>query len=94
MRQLPVYHGSVIVSRVLVIMMALSNTMFDSCIKNTMVRRLLVHSYLTHSFILEEKKKKEPPLIECAGFDEARKKYCEQRSLNSLFSKCQPGKDF
>ena len=65
--------------------------------ENTVLNRLHIgHSYLTHSFILRTE---EAPicvacnavitvkhiLIECADLLEIRKKYFEEKSLNSLF---------
>ena len=63
------------------------------------------HSYLTYSFL---KKEKEPPVCiacdtiitikqifkEYAYLVEVRKKYCEERSLYSLFQNVNPEKNF
>ena len=74
--------------------------------ENTVLTRLhFGHSYFTHSFLL---KKEELPvcvacnttitvkhvLIERADLVEVRKKYFEERSLHSLFRKCESGDTF
>ena len=70
--------------------------------EDTVLDRLHIgHSYFTHSFLL---KKREPPvcvacnaaitvkhiLIKCADLVEVRKKYFEEKSLDSLFRNVNP----